>query len=133
MDTDTLLQILIASHSLIAVLSTASLCYLYYAAYRGLSPARDGLLAIALIWPLLNLVILATHGWVCPMQEWAEDLAGRHGHWVRDMYWLPESWLRLVPWTYGPFYAVGAALVFARLWLKKRRAAPCPPPHQASR
>ena len=133
MNTGTLLHILIASHTLIALLSTASLCYLYYAAWRGLTPARNWLLLIALCWPLMNLILLAANGWVCPMQSWAQNLTGEHGHWVRDMYWLPERWQKLVPWTYGPFYVVGAALVFARLWLKRRRAAFAPPPHRASR
>jgi len=108
-----LLHILMALHTLIGVVSTFCLFYLYYAAWKRRRPAEDKLLVFALLWPLANLVLLAANGMVCPLQNAAQALAGQSGH-VRDMYFVPESWLRLVPWTYGPGFLVGAALLWRR-------------------
>jgi hypothetical protein len=116
----TLLHILIAVHTLIGAISTASLVYLFVAAWKSKNPTKDPLLVFALVWPFANLVLMALNGMVCPMQDWAKMLTGQHAGWVRDIYWIPESWLRIVPWTYGPSYALGAALVFGRLWWKRR-------------
>ena len=131
MDSALLLHLLIASHTLIGAISTGCLFYLYYAAWRGRHPAKDRLLLVALIWPLVNLILMAINGMVCPMQDWAQALSGQHAGWVRDIYWVPERWLRLVPWTYSTSYVLGAVLVFARI--RKAPSAPAPPPHRASR
>ncbi|MDE2182398.1 MAG: hypothetical protein KGJ78_05200 [Alphaproteobacteria bacterium] len=117
-----LLHILIAVHTLIAAISTGALFYLLYAALKGHSPAKDPILLFALVWPLANLVILAANGWTCPMQNWAQDLTGQHAGWVRDIYWIPERWLRIVPWTYSLGYLAGVLLVFARLAWSRARA-----------
>jgi hypothetical protein len=124
MSNATLLHILIAVHTLIGAVSTASLVYLFVAAWKRKSPAQDHLLLFALIWPFVNLVLMSVNGMVCPMQDWAKMLTGQQAGWVRDIYWVPENWLRIVPWTYAPSYALGAALVFLRI----RRKAPEPVP-----
>jgi hypothetical protein len=118
--TATLLHILMAVHTLIGAVSSASLAYLYYAAWKRRRPTKDWILLAALTWPCVNLTLLVANGWVCPMQTWAQALTGEHGRWVRDIYWVPERWLRLIPWTYGPSYLVGVAAVW---WRIKRRAA----------
>jgi hypothetical protein len=120
MNNTLLLHILIAVHTLIAAVSTASLFYLPYAAIKGHSPRHDGLLVVALVWPLANLILMTVNGWVCPMQDWAKDLTGGEAGWVRDIFWVPESWLRIVPWTFPIGSFVGVVLVFGRLWLKRR-------------
>ena len=130
MDNALLLHLLIASHTLIGAISTACLVYLYYAAWRGRNPAKDRLLLVALIWPLANLILMAVNGMVCPMQNWAQALSGQHTGWVRDIYWVPENWLRVVPWTFSIGYFTGAALVFWRVL--KQASKPAPPPHRAS-
>jgi len=120
MKTATLLHILVAVHTLIGVVSMASLFYLPYAAWKRRSPAKDRLLLVALAWPFVNLALLYFNGWECPMQSWAKALSGQHTGWVRDMYWVPESWLKLVPWTYSIGYVAGVALLLWRLRPKKR-------------
>jgi len=134
MNNATLLHILIAVHTLVALVSMASLIYLPYAAVKGHSPARDRFLLFALLWPLANLILIAANGMVCPMQSWAQDLSGEHTRWVRDIYFVPERWLGTVPWTYPAGYLLGVALVFGRLWwpATKRASKSAPPRHQAS-
>ncbi len=112
--TATLLHILIGLHTLIAAVSTACVVYLYFAAWQRRSPPSDRLLRLALIWPLANLLLMAANGMVCPLQNAAQSLLGQHGGWVRDIYLVPQSWLKVVPWTYGPSYLLGAALVWWR-------------------
>jgi len=129
----TLLHILIAVHTLIGAVNTACLFYLPYAAWKGRSPATDRLLQVALVFPLANLILMAANGMACPLQHWAQTLAGPHAGWVRDIYGVPESWLRIVPWSFPISYALGAALVFGRLLLKKRLSESVPPRHPASR
>ena len=114
MNAATLLHILMAVHTLIGVISTASLVYLFVAAWRRKSPLRDPFLAFALIWPFVNLVLMAINGMVCPLQDVAQTLTGQDSVWVRDIYWVPEDWLKVVPWTYSISYVTGAALVFWR-------------------
>ena len=101
-----------------------------WAAWRRRRPKADKLLIFALIWPCANLVLMAANGMVCPLQDWAQALSGQHEGWVRDIYWIPESWLRLVPWTYSTSYVLGLVLVFARI--RKQASKPAPPPHRAS-
>jgi hypothetical protein len=128
--TGTLLHILMAVHTLIGAVSTFCLAYLCYAAFKRRSPASDKLLMCALIWPLVNLIAMAANGMVCPLQNAAQALAGQpdgqQAGWVRDMYWVPQSWLKLVPWTYGPSYLIGATLVWWRSQRKKGGAARAP-------
>lgn len=112
--TATLLHILILLHTLIAAVSTACLVYLYYAAWRCRNPRSDRILCFALIWPAVNLVLMAAGGMVCPLQIAAQSLAGQGPGWVRDIYLIPESWLAIIPWTYPIFYGLGAALVWRR-------------------
>ena len=131
MNSATLLHILMAVHTLIGAISTACLFYLYYAAWRGWHPAKDRLLLIALIWPLANLILMAVNGMVCPMQNWAQALTGQHAGWVRDIYWVPENWLRVVPWTFSIGYFTGAALVFWRA-VRKAPSTPAPPRQRVS-
>ncbi len=114
MKTATLLHILIAVHTLIGALSTFCLFYLYFAAWKRRHPSKDKLLLLALVWPLANLILMAANGMVCPLQNAAQALSGQYTGWVRDIYWVPESWLQIVPWTFGPSYAIGAALVCLR-------------------
>jgi hypothetical protein len=122
MKTATLLHILLTVHTLIAAASIFCLFYLYYSAWKGHHPSKDKLLLLALVWPFVNLIVLTCNGWVCPLQNAAQALTGEHAAWVRDIYWVPESWLRVVPWTYGSSYAIGAALVWWRsgTWLRSR-------------
>ncbi len=127
MKTVPLLHILVAVHTLIGAISTFCLFYLFWAAWKRRHPARDKLLLLALIWPLVNLILLACNGWVCPLQNAAQALSGQHAGWVRDIYLVPESWLRIVPWSYPLSYVVGAALV----WWRARR--PSRPHARASR
>ena len=131
MGNTTLLHILMVVHTLIAAASTAALVYLYYAAWKGRSPRTDMLLLAALIWPFVNLALLLANGWECPMQSWAKALTGEHTGWVRDMYFVPQSWMAFVPWTYGPFYLFGAALVFGRALARARASARVRPRHRA--
>jgi hypothetical protein len=112
--TATLLHILMAVHTLIGAVSTACLCYLFWAAWRRKSPKTDKLLVFALAWPLLNLLAMATNGMACPLQNAAEALTGSHG-WVRDIYFVPEAWLAIIPVTYPAFYVLGVAAVWWRL------------------
>lgn len=133
----TLLHILMAVHTLIGIISTACLVYLYYAAWRGRRPGRDKLLMVALIWPLANLVLMAANGMVCPLQNAAQALvgqagAGQAGGWVRDMYWVPQSWLRIIPYTYGPSYLIGTILVLWRARISAEGSKSAPPPRRAS-
>ena len=130
MNSATLLHILMAVHTLVGAISTFCLFYLYYAAFRHRNPRRDNVLLVALIWPLANLILMAVNGMVCPMQDWAQALSGQHQGWVRDIYWVPERWLRLVPWTYSTSYVLGVVLVFARI--RKAPSTPAPPPRRAS-
>lgn len=109
-----LLHILIAVHTLIGAVSTFCLVYLYWAAWRRRRPSVDKLLIFALVWPLANLILMAANGMVCPLQNAAQVLMGQHGGWVRDIYLVPESWLKIIPWTYPIFYGLGAALVWWR-------------------
>ena len=127
----TLLHILIAVHTLIGAVNTACLFYLPYAAWKGRSPATDRLLQVALVFPLANLILMAANGMACPLQGWAQALAGGQTGWVRDIYLVPESWLRIVPWTFPLGYFAGAALVFGRVLIKRRASAPAPPRHPA--
>jgi len=127
MDNTLLLHILIASHTLIGALNIVFLLYLPYAAWKRRSPAKDRLLLVALLFPLVNLILMAFNGMRCPMQGWAQALSGPGTGWVRDIYWVPESWLRIVPWTFPISYLLGAGLVFGRL--TKKASAPAPPPH----
>jgi len=126
--TVTLLHILRTVHTLIGAISTACLLYLYYAAWRRHRPSADKLLIVALVWPLANLIAMAANGMVCPLQNAAHvlvgqtGLAGQTGGWVRDIYLVPESWLRIIPWTYPIAYGLGAALVFWRARLKPPEA-----------
>ncbi len=131
MDHSLLLHILMAVHTLIGAVNIACLFYLPYAAWKGHSPAGDRLLAFALLFPLANLILMAVNGMVCPMQGWAQGLTGQHTGWVRDIYLVPERWLRIIPWTFPIGYVLGAALVFGRLLLRKRASAPVPPPRRA--
>lgn len=119
MNESTLLHILMAVHTLIGAVSTACLVYLFVAAWKGRSPAKDPFLAFALIWPLANLTLMAFNGMVCPLQDAARTLTGQEEGWVRDIYWVPEGWLKIIPWTYPAFYLAGVVLVFGRLWAKK--------------
>jgi hypothetical protein len=112
MDNSLLLHILIACHTLIGAINIACLFYLPYAAWKRRSPAKDRLLLVALVFPAANLILMAFNGMNCPMQGWASALTGHHDGWVRDVYWVPESWLRVVPWTFPIGYLVGAGLVF---------------------
>lgn len=112
--TATLLHILIGLHTLIAAVSTACLGYLYYAAWRCKNPYSDRILCFALLWPAVNLVLMAANSMVCPLQIAAQSLTGQHGGWVRDIYLIPESWLAIIPWTYPLFYGLGAVLVWGR-------------------
>ena len=114
MDHSLLLHILIAVHTLIGAINTACLSYLPYAAWKRRSPATDRLLLFALIFPLANLILMAANGMACPLQDWAKALAGQQTGWVRDIYWVPERWLRIIPWTFPISYLVGAALVVGR-------------------
>ncbi|MBU6298461.1 MAG: hypothetical protein KGJ79_02645 [Alphaproteobacteria bacterium] len=117
----TLLHILIASHTLIAALSVASVAYVYYAALAKRHRAKDTLLVLALLWPAAIVALLFANGMQCVMQMWAKQLTGQHTGWVRDIYWLPESWVRLVPPVFTSLYALGIALLCGRrLWNKKR-------------
>jgi hypothetical protein len=109
-----LLHILMAVHTLIGAVSTFCLIYLFGAAYRRHRPKTDKLLIFALVWPLANLILMAANGWTCPLQNAAQVLIGQHAGWVRDIYLVPESWLRVVPWTYPIGYFLGAALVWWR-------------------
>lgn len=111
--TATLLHILMAVHTLIGAVSTACLAYLYWAAWRRHRPGADKLLVFALAWPLANLILMALNGMACPLQNAAQALAGTHA-WVRDIYWVPQSWLSVIPWTYPIGYALGVAAVWAR-------------------
>jgi hypothetical protein len=111
--TATLLHILMAVHTLIGAVSTASLVYLYWAAWRRHRPGADKLLVFALAWPLANLTQMALNGMACPLQNAAQALAGTHA-WVRDIYWVPQSWLSVIPWTYPIGYGLGVAAVWAR-------------------
>jgi len=131
MNSATLLHILMAVHTLIGAISTFCLFYLYVAAWRRRDPRRDRVLLAALVWPFADLILMAVNGMVCPMQDWAQALSGQHAGWVRDIYWVPESWLRLVPWTYSVSYVLGAVLVFARI-RKPPASKSAPPPHPAS-
>ena len=112
--TATLLHILMAVHTLIGAISTACLVYLFWAAGRRKSPKTDRVLLFALVWPAANLILMAANGMACPLQNAAQALAGVHTGWVRDMYWVPERWLAVVPWTYPIFYFTGIALVWWR-------------------
>lgn len=114
MKTVPLLHILIAVHTLIGAVSTVCLFYLYFAAWKRRHPSKDKLLWLALVWPLVNLIVMAANGMVCPLQNAAQALTGQHTTWVRDIYLVPESWLKIIPWTYGPSYLLGAALVWWR-------------------
>lgn len=114
MKTATLLHILIAVHTLIGAVSTFCLFYLFFAAWKRRHPGKDRLVLLALVWPLANLILMAANGMVCPLQNAAQALVGQSQGWVRDIYFVPESWLKAVPWTYGPSYAIGAALVWWR-------------------
>ena len=126
--TVTLLHILRTVHTLIGAISTACLAYLYYAAWRRRRPTSDKLLIVALVWPLANLILMAANGMVCPLQNAAQvlvgqtGLAGQTGGSVRDIYLVPESWLRIIPWTYPIAYAVGAAAVWWRGRVKQSAA-----------
>lgn len=111
--TATLLHILIAVHTLIGAISTACLVYLFWAAWHRRAPKADKVLVFALVWPLANLVLMAANGMVCPLQNAAQALAGSSG-WVRDIYWVPEDWLAVIPWIYPVFYAIGAAAAWLR-------------------
>lgn len=122
--TATLLHILVAVHTLIGAVSTLCLAYLYYAAWRRLHPLRDKILVFALAWPLANLVIMAANGMVCPLQNAALALSGTHGGWVRDIYLVPQGWLRAIPFTYPAFYLVGAGLVSWRARKQTDRPGP---------
>jgi len=114
MSNATLLHILIAVHTLIVALAYASLFYVFYAALKRHSPLKDKLLLAALVWPWLDFFLLAANGMECPLQNLARQLAGQTTGWVRDVYWVPQSWLRQIPWTFGVPYVIGAALVFWR-------------------
>jgi len=111
--TATLLHILIAVHTLIGAISTGCLFYLGWAAWRRHTPKTDKLLVFALAWPLLNLTLMALNGMTCPLQNAAQALSGAHG-WVRDIYGVPQAWLRLIPWTYPIGYGLGAIAVTLR-------------------
>jgi hypothetical protein len=113
--TVTLLHILMAVHTLIGAVSTGCLVCLYWAAWHRKTPKTDKILVFALAWPLANLTLMALNGMACPLQNAARVLAGSHGIWVRDMYLVPESWLRIVPWTYPIEYVIGVAAVFWRM------------------
>ncbi len=112
--TATLLHILMAVHTLIGAVSTACLGYLFWAAWRRRSPKTDTFLIFALVWPLANLILMAANGMVCPLQNAAQALAGQPTLWVRDIYLVPEPWLRIIPWTYPIFYGLGAGMVWWR-------------------
>jgi hypothetical protein len=111
--TATLLHILMAVHTLIGAVSTACLVYLAWAAWHRRRPAADKLLVFALAWPLANLTLMAVNGMACPLQNAAQALTGTHT-WVRDIYWVPQSWLSVIPWTYPIGYALGVLAVWAR-------------------
>jgi hypothetical protein len=129
----TLLHILMALHTLIAAATTFALVYLCYAALKRRRPAADRILLFALTWPLANLILMALNGMVCPLQNAAQALSGEPGGWVRDLYWIPESWLRIIPYTFGPSYALGAALVWwrGRPWTRPIFSKSAPPRRQA--
>jgi hypothetical protein len=121
-----LLHILMAVHTLIGAVSIFCLVYLYFAAWKGTRPGAGKLLVFALIWPLANLVLMALNNMACPLQNAAQALADSSGH-VRDIYFVPENWLRIVPWTYGPSYLIGAGLLF---WRLRTAAKSAPPPRR---
>lgn len=110
-----LLHILTAVHTLLFALTFASLFYIFWAAWKRRNPRNDWLLLVCLVWPWVDLVFLLANGMECPLQSVAKELTGQRTGWVRDIYWLPESWIRHIPNIHGIVYWIGTILVFVRM------------------